>query len=129
MKKIIRLTESDLTRIVRRVIKESKWERERTQEDPHSGYFDSKSMYNKFNPSTEFDREVLHYMDALDSVVDSMSTDDDNNFMKVHLDNILLDAEKDLSDEQYNEVLNHYDSIISDLNIDPDFEGFSEYDN
>ena len=69
MKKVIRLTEADLTRIVRRVIKETKY-----------GSFDEKDW------ADDSDR-IMHYSDGFDNMeYDEEEFDDFDEFTSKHPD-------------------------------------------
>ena len=91
-KKIIRLTEGDLMRLVKRVIKEH----------------EKKSLLDR-------------YMDMMDEIVSEYSSEDyyENMNMLEDLDSLVNSAEKnqDLSDKDIDEIYYYYDEITRGLDF------------
>jgi hypothetical protein len=87
-KKIIKLTESDLMRLVKRVIKERE---ERPLVDEYIKMIDDIVDYHSDG----------QYNDMIDDLNDLLDTVEDDN---------------DLSDEDVDEIYEYYDSIITGLN-------------
>jgi hypothetical protein len=88
MKKTIKLTESDLMRLVKRVIKERI----------------EKSL-------------VDEYINMMDQIVNEYSDEDDGEYMIDDLASLVNSAENDeeLSDDDIDEIYNYYDSIIDNM--------------
>ena len=77
MKKTIRLTESDLTRIVKRVVKENDEYKDRSMYDPHYGddNEDFEESYGDLTLEEEIDyidRKLDYLMDTIDNYVDDL---------------------------------------------------------
>jgi len=91
-KRLIRLTESDLMRLVKRVIKER----------------EKKSLLDR-------------YMDMMDEIVSEYSSEDyyENMNMLEDLDSLVNSAEKnqDLSDKDIDEIYYYYDEITRGLDF------------
>jgi hypothetical protein len=78
MKKIIRLTESDLVRIVNKVIKEGGY---RTKFENHEYWIDNKGHYIEFDPDLEnvgyydFDYEPYIEIDSIEDMPEDIRND------------------------------------------------------
>jgi hypothetical protein len=131
MKKVIRLTESDLTRIVKRVIKESEWtdddERELSSlnskyDDTHSRMLaKSKDIRSKYpNSGDEFYDEIddmlsdPDYSEMRKKQIDLLSKKSKNQ-EKLRYDNVVKNRPSDYDTERYNSEYDKLDSEIDDL--------------
>jgi hypothetical protein len=124
MKKIIRLTESDLTRIVRRVIKENDDYKDRSMNDPY--YSDDeddssdevKKLISIIEENNLVDKEDINiYSDHIEiysingcdseyfmeNFIRLYPDDIDNGFIRVDGENY----EEEIDDEEYQEVLDY----------------------
>jgi hypothetical protein len=124
MKKIVRLTESDLTRIVRRVIKENDDYKDRSMNDPY--YSDDeddssdevKKLISMIEENNLVDKEDINiYSDHIEiysingcdseyfmeNFIRLYPDDIDNGFIRVDGENY----EEEIDDEEYQEVLDY----------------------
>jgi hypothetical protein len=109
MKKTIKLTESDLMRLVKRIMNESK----KYQTEKLDEYF--------FDEEGEEKSLVDEYIDMMDGIVDEYSDEDDYENMLGDLGSLVTTAEndQDLSDEDIDKIYDYYDEITRSLDFRP----------
>lgn len=99
MKKIVRLTESDLTRLAKRVIKE---------------------MEDEKNDHDDYSLQILNdYMAMMDQICDHYNEEGEVETCIEELDGLLQAAEddEDLNNDQVDELYNYYDELVQDLRL------------
>jgi hypothetical protein len=115
MKKIIRLTEADLTRIVRRVIKENDDYKDRSMYDPYYGDDDSYEEDEELG-STDKGEEKLQ--DLIEEARDILE-----NELGFSIDAINEMDEFEIVDALYD---HHYEELANDIEFLLDQEGFEK---
>jgi hypothetical protein len=96
MKKIVKLTENDLTRIVKRVIKENDNE---MNHDPSYKYFDEiDDILNYVMMGNEMTLKDIEL--AIDEISDIMS---------------IANSDEDLSDDELDDIMHYADEVIMEL--------------
>ncbi len=104
MKKVIRLTEKDLTRIVKRVIKENNWEK--------YGFNDEESFLEEYKNADEYASDLYR---GIDDEITELVGYALSNFMG-EINNIVIESQNKFKDE-YGQFAKNEDELYND-NID-----------
>jgi len=102
MKKIVRLTESDLARIVRRVIKESESDRDHDLLSLSKLKKEFKDIITQAKDKDEFEGDAYDFINTFDEDMEN------------------------LSDEEYEEFNNYMGRLQKKYNYEPDFEPYKK---
>jgi len=118
MKKIIRLTESDLTRIVRRVIKET------DKEKIIQGIVNGKRSEPRYS---EYTAEAA--MDEVRSHVWGMGCSEGKDRLLQDVSRFVDEAQKELSDEEFEKFQSEIDELVQMIDEDCSEDEYDEDDN
>jgi hypothetical protein len=119
MKKIIRLTESDLTRLIKRIIKET--DKEKMIQGIVNGK-QSKPQHSEYTAEEAF-VEVLSY-------VRSMGCSEGKNRLLQDVSRFVDEAQKELSDEEFEKFQSHINDLeqeIDEFCFEDDYDEGEEY--
>ncbi len=120
MKKIIRLTESDLTRIVRRIIIESKYDRKniRGLYEQFNQDFDDDTT-NNYQVETPHKEELINKLNRIDTKMENLYNDLTNSGTPIDRKRFMY------------QLRNNVESIIHDMMEDPNIDEnqFNELNN
>jgi len=104
MKKVIKLTEKDLTRIIKRVIKENNWEK--------YGFNDEESFLEEYKNADEYASDLYR---GIDDEITELVGYELSNFMG-EINNIVIESQNKFKDE-YGQFEKNEDELYND-NID-----------
>ena len=115
MKKVIKLTEADLTRIVRRVIKENDDYKDRSMYDPYYGDDDSYEEDEELGRTDEGEEELQDLIEEARDILE--------NELGFDIDEINEMSEREMVECLFDEG---YDEIASEMEELLDQEGFEK---
>lgn len=113
MKKIVRLTESDLTRIVKRTINEM--DKENILKGITQGWPKRRREYSADDAIAE-----------LEDYVNSNTSIGKNQLLR-DMERIAMSARKELSDEEYDKFMDYYDGLETEIHQVPSDDEEDDY--